>query len=59
MNPGYPLGRDDRVRNGLLVAITERRTEADIDRLAEVLGGAIAAEAEPRAAGHEHDPRSR
>ncbi len=31
-------------RTGLLVAITERRTRADIDRLADVLGSAIAAE---------------
>jgi glycine dehydrogenase subunit 1 len=30
-------------RGGLLVAITERRTRADIDRLAEVLGAAVAA----------------
>ncbi len=28
----------------LLVAITERRSRADIDRLAEVLGAAVAAE---------------
>jgi glycine dehydrogenase subunit 1 len=31
-------------RGGLLVAITERRSRADIDRLAEVLGAAVAAE---------------
>jgi glycine dehydrogenase subunit 1 len=36
-------------RGGLLVAITERRTRADIDRLAEVLGAAVAA-TEPSAA---------
>ena len=30
-------------RGGLLVAVTERRTRADIDRLAEVLGAAVAA----------------
>ena len=36
---GYPLGRDyPEYEDGLLVAITERRTAADIDRLAEVLG---------------------
>jgi glycine dehydrogenase subunit 1 len=45
VNPGIWLGRyypehDD----GLLVAITERRTRADIDRLADVLGAAVAAE---------------
>src|SRR5215210_6097222 len=45
INPGYPLGRDyDEFGDGLLVAITERRTRADIDRLAEALGEAIAAE---------------
>jgi glycine dehydrogenase subunit 1 len=40
---GYPLGRDyPEHENGLLVAITERRSKADIDRFAEVLGTAIA-----------------
>jgi glycine dehydrogenase subunit 1 len=43
VNPGYPLD-DEGVENGLLVAITEQRSRADIDRLAEVLSGAIAAE---------------
>ena len=38
VNPGLPLGDD-----GLLVAITELRTRAHIDRLAEVLGAAVAA----------------
>jgi glycine dehydrogenase subunit 1 len=33
-------------RGGLLVAITERRTRADIDRLAGVLAAAVAAERE-------------
>jgi glycine dehydrogenase subunit 1 len=47
INPGYPLGRDyPEHADGLLVAITERRTRADIDRLAEVLGAAVAAERE-------------
>jgi len=42
---GYPLGRDyPEYENGLLVAITERRTKAQIDELADVLGAAIAAE---------------
>jgi glycine dehydrogenase subunit 1 len=40
VNPGLPLPEHD----GLLVAITERRTRADIDRLAEVVGAAVAAE---------------
>ncbi|MEO6857286.1 MAG: aminomethyl-transferring glycine dehydrogenase subunit GcvPA [Solirubrobacteraceae bacterium] len=45
INPGYPLGGDyPEHENGLLVAITERRTRAEIDRLVEVLGAAVAAE---------------
>src|SRR3954452_18524655 len=41
INPGYRLGRDyPEYEDGLLVAITERRTKADIDRLAGVLSGA-------------------
>jgi glycine dehydrogenase subunit 1 len=44
VNPGYALGRDyPEYQNGLLVAITERRTKADIDRLADTLGAAVAA----------------
>jgi glycine dehydrogenase subunit 1 len=39
VNPGLALPGD-----GLLVAITEQRSRADIDRLAEVLGAAVAAE---------------
>src|SRR5215218_3156847 len=39
INPGYRLGRDyPEYEDGLLVAITERRTKADIDRLAAVIG---------------------
>jgi glycine cleavage system P protein (glycine dehydrogenase) subunit 1 len=38
INPGYRLGRDyPEYEDGLLVAITERRTRADIDRLAAVI----------------------
>jgi len=45
INPGYPLGRDyPEFENGLLVALTERRTRDQIDRLAEVLASAIASE---------------
>jgi glycine dehydrogenase subunit 1 len=45
VNPGYALERDDpALEGGLLVAITEQRTAEDIDRLAEVLGAAVAAE---------------
>jgi glycine dehydrogenase subunit 1 len=45
VNPGYALRRDyPEYENGLLVAITEKRTRADIDRLAEVLGEAVAAD---------------
>jgi glycine dehydrogenase subunit 1 len=39
VNPGLPLEDD-----GLLVALTEQRSRADIDRLAGVLGAAVAAE---------------
>jgi len=53
VNPGVDLqamtGRPED-SGGLLVAITERRSRADIDRLAEVLGAAVAAEREPVAA---------
>ncbi len=47
VNPGvdvHELSGREEDRGVLLVAITERRTRADIDRLAEVLGAAIAAE---------------
>jgi glycine dehydrogenase subunit 1 len=45
INPGYWLGRDyPEFGDGLLVAITERRSRADIDRLADVLAAALAAE---------------
>jgi glycine dehydrogenase subunit 1 len=38
INPGYRLGRDyPEYADGLLVAITERRTRRDIDRLAALL----------------------
>ncbi|HEY4915404.1 MAG TPA: aminomethyl-transferring glycine dehydrogenase subunit GcvPA, partial [Solirubrobacteraceae bacterium] len=52
VNPGVDIqavsGREED-RGGLLVAITERRTRADIDRLLEVLGAAVAAEREATA----------
>jgi glycine dehydrogenase subunit 1 len=55
VNPGYPLGKEyPEFEGGLLVALTERRTRSDIDRLAEVLSAAVAAETEAvkaRAAG--------
>jgi glycine dehydrogenase subunit 1 len=45
VNPGYALGIDyPELSDCLLVALTERRTRADIDRLAEVLGKAVAGE---------------
>jgi glycine dehydrogenase subunit 1 len=48
---GYPLGRDyPEFEDGLLVAITERRTRAQIDELADVLAAVIAAEREKVAA---------
>jgi glycine dehydrogenase subunit 1 len=41
INPGYRLGRDyPEYEDGLLIAITERRTKAEIDALARVLDGA-------------------
>jgi glycine dehydrogenase subunit 1 len=47
VNPSYPLWRDyPEHADGLLVAITERRTKADIDRLADVLAAAVSAERE-------------
>jgi glycine dehydrogenase subunit 1 len=42
---GYPLGREyPEHADGLLVAITERRTRAQIDALVETIGAAIQAE---------------
>ncbi|HKH79862.1 MAG TPA: glycine dehydrogenase [Solirubrobacteraceae bacterium] len=53
VNPGVDIhaltGRETD-RGGLLVAITEQRTRADIDRLADVLGAAVAAERQAVAA---------
>jgi glycine dehydrogenase subunit 1 len=46
VNPGLALPDD-----GLLVAITEQRSRADIDRLADVLGRAVSAERAATAAG--------
>ncbi len=44
VNPGYALGRDyPEYADGLLVAVTEQRTGSDIERLADVLGRAVAA----------------
>jgi len=38
VHPGYPLGRDyPGLDDVLLVALTEKRTPGDVDRLAEVL----------------------
>ncbi len=51
VNAGFALGREyDEFGDGLLVAITELRSRADIDRLVEVLGAALAAQrSTPRA----------
>ncbi len=44
VNPGYPLGRDYAgLDDVLLVCVTEQRTPAEIDRLAEVLREAVSA----------------
>ena len=38
VHPGYALGRDySGLDDALLVAVTEKRTPADIDRLVDVL----------------------
>jgi glycine dehydrogenase subunit 1 len=38
VHPGYAVGRDyEGLDDTLLVAVTERRTPADIDRLVEAL----------------------
>ncbi len=43
VNPGYPLGRDYQgMDDALLVALTEKRTPQDVDRLAAVLAEAAA-----------------
>jgi len=43
VNPGYPLGRDYAgMEDVLLVALTEKRSPADIERLVEVLGEVLA-----------------
>ncbi len=45
VNPGLALAREvPEHPDGLLVALTEQRSRADIDRLADVLGAAVAAE---------------
>ncbi|HEY6397835.1 MAG TPA: aminomethyl-transferring glycine dehydrogenase subunit GcvPA, partial [Solirubrobacteraceae bacterium] len=44
VNPGYPLARDyPEHPDGLLVALTERRTRTDIDKLADALEAAARA----------------
>jgi glycine dehydrogenase subunit 1 len=53
VNPGadiHALTGRDADRGGLLVALTEKRSRADIDRLADVLGAAVAAERQAVAA---------
>ena len=38
VHPGYAIGRDyEGMDDVLLVCVTEKKTKADIDRLAEVL----------------------
>ena len=53
VNPGVDIhalsGREED-RGGMLIAITEQRTRADIDRLADVVGAAVAAERQAVAA---------
>jgi glycine dehydrogenase subunit 1 len=46
VNPGYPLERDfPEYSDGLLIAVTERRSKEHIDRLAELIGAPVPAEA--------------
>jgi glycine cleavage system P protein (glycine dehydrogenase) subunit 1 len=59
VNPGvdvHALSGRPEDRGVLLVAITERRTRAHIDRLAEVLGAAVAAESDRALADRECEP---
>ncbi|HLW95634.1 MAG TPA: aminomethyl-transferring glycine dehydrogenase subunit GcvPA [Solirubrobacteraceae bacterium] len=52
IEPGYALGRDyPEYPDGLLVAVSERRSREDIDHLADVLGRAVAAERTANATG--------
>ena len=52
VEPGYAIGSDyPEYPDGLLVAVSERRSREDIDHLAEVLGRAVAAERAAAAAG--------
>jgi glycine dehydrogenase subunit 1 len=45
INPGYPLARDyPEFSDGLLIAVTERRTKEHIDRLSELVGAPQPAE---------------
>src|SRR5262249_6516213 len=54
INPGHPLGRDyPEFDDGLLVAITEQRTRADIDRLADALSEALSAAGAPTRGAYE------
>ncbi len=47
VNPGYPLRAEyPEAADGLLVAITERRTKTDIDRLAGTVGLAVSKQLE-------------
>jgi glycine dehydrogenase subunit 1 len=55
VNPGvdvHALSGRDEDRGVLLVAITERRTRAHIDRLADVLGAAVVAASSPQGERH-------
>ena len=51
VNPGYPLGRDyAEYEDGLLVALSEQRGRADIERLGAALGAAVAGDRQGAAA---------
>jgi glycine dehydrogenase subunit 1 len=43
VHPGYRIGRDyEGLQDAIMVALTEKRTVADIERLAEVLSDVLA-----------------
>jgi glycine dehydrogenase subunit 1 len=57
---GYPLGRDyPEHEDGLLVAITERRTKKQIDDLAEALAAVLVSERPPAADAEASEQASR
>jgi len=53
---GYDIGRDEPdLADCLLIAVTEKRTKAEIDRLVSILIGESAADSPPHESGHDFD----